>query len=101
MDGLASNNEQLDDRRNRARMLVQRGKECLRWEQTPFGKRYLKRNLKIGLRRIDFGPPYYGVILEARLLFGFALGFIAVPAWGQESLLDVALKRDKLIVATY
>jgi ABC-type amino acid transport substrate-binding protein len=35
------------------------------------------------------------------LPFGFALAFIAVPAWGQESLLDVVLKRDKLIVATY
>jgi hypothetical protein len=57
--------EQLDNRRNRARMLVQRGKECLRWERTPFGERYLKGNLKIGLRCIDFGPPYYGVILEA------------------------------------
>jgi polar amino acid transport system substrate-binding protein len=39
--------------------------------------------------------------MNFRLLFGFALAFIAVPAWGQESLLDVVLKRDKLIVATY
>ena len=36
-----------------------------------------------------------------RLLFGFALALLTVPASAQESLLDVVLKRDKLIVATY
>jgi polar amino acid transport system substrate-binding protein len=36
-----------------------------------------------------------------RLLFGFALVLATVPASAQESLLDVVLKRDKLIVATY
>ena len=36
-----------------------------------------------------------------RLLMGLALAFLAVPASAQESLLDVVLKRDKLIVATY
>ena len=36
-----------------------------------------------------------------RLLFGFALVLLTVPASAQESLLDVVLKRDKLIVATY
>ena len=36
-----------------------------------------------------------------RLLFGLALVFLAVPASAEESLLDVVLKRDKLIVATY
>jgi hypothetical protein len=30
-----------------------------------FDERYLKGDLKIGLRRIDFGPPYYGIVLEA------------------------------------
>src|SRR5215472_15064716 len=39
--------------------------------------------------------------MNLRLFFGFALAFVALPAWGQESLLDVVLKRDKLIVATY
>jgi len=36
-----------------------------------------------------------------RFLFGFALVLLTVPASAQESLLDVVLKRDKLIVATY
>ena len=36
-----------------------------------------------------------------RLLMGLALAFLTVPASAQESLLDVVLKRDKLIVATY
>src|ERR1700757_125115 len=36
-----------------------------------------------------------------RLLLGLALIFLAAPASAQESLLDVVLKRDKLIVATY
>ena len=36
-----------------------------------------------------------------RLLLGFALIVLAAPASTQESLLDVVLKRDKLIVATY
>ena len=36
-----------------------------------------------------------------RLLFCLALVFLAVPASAEESLLDVVLKRDKLIVATY
>jgi polar amino acid transport system substrate-binding protein len=36
-----------------------------------------------------------------RLLFGFAFVLATVPASAQESLLDVVLKRDKLIVATY
>src|SRR5712675_1709232 len=36
-----------------------------------------------------------------RLLIGFALIFLAAPSAAQESLLDVVLKRDKLIVATY
>src|ERR1700720_3123795 len=36
-----------------------------------------------------------------RLLLGFALIFLATPASAQESLLDVVLKRDKLIFATY
>ena len=36
-----------------------------------------------------------------RLLFGLALALVVVPASAQESLLDVVLKRDKLIVATY
>ena len=36
-----------------------------------------------------------------RLLVGFALVFLVIPASAQESLLDVVLKRDKLIVATY
>jgi hypothetical protein len=36
-----------------------------------------------------------------RLLFGLALVFFAVPASAEESLLDVVLKRDRLIVATY
>src|ERR1700757_3671798 len=36
-----------------------------------------------------------------RLLLGFALIVLAAPASAQESLLDVVLKRDKLIVATY
>jgi polar amino acid transport system substrate-binding protein len=39
--------------------------------------------------------------MNFRLYFSLALAFVAVPAWGQESLLDVVLKRDKLIVATY
>src|SRR6201981_1625891 len=39
--------------------------------------------------------------MARRLLFGFALIFFAAPASAQESLLDVVLKRDKLIVATY
>src|SRR5215468_9109281 len=39
--------------------------------------------------------------MNLRLFFGFALAFVALPAWGQESLLDIVLKRDKLIVATY
>ncbi len=39
--------------------------------------------------------------MNFRLYFGFALAFVAVPAWGQELLLDVVLKRDKLMVATY
>jgi polar amino acid transport system substrate-binding protein len=36
-----------------------------------------------------------------RLLFGFALIFLTIPAYAQESLLDTVLKRDKLLVATY
>jgi hypothetical protein len=36
-----------------------------------------------------------------RLLLGFWLACLAVPALAQESLLDTVLKRDKLIVATY
>src|SRR3984893_17892995 len=36
-----------------------------------------------------------------RLLLGLALVLPAVPSSAQESLLDVGLKRDKLIVATY
>ena len=36
-----------------------------------------------------------------RLLFGFAFVLATIPASAQESLLDVVLKRDKLIVATY
>jgi ABC-type amino acid transport substrate-binding protein len=36
-----------------------------------------------------------------RLLLGLALVLPAVPSSAQESLLDVVLKRDKLIVATY
>ena len=36
-----------------------------------------------------------------RLFVGFALVLLAVPASAQESLLDVVLKRDKLLVATY
>jgi len=39
--------------------------------------------------------------MDHRVLFGLTLVFIAVPAWAQESLLDVVLKRDKVIVATY
>src|SRR5690348_5431762 len=39
--------------------------------------------------------------MNFRVVFGLALGFIAVPAWGQESQLDVVLKRDKIIVGTY
>src|SRR5438445_5779124 len=35
------------------------------------------------------------------LPLGFVVMFFAVPASAQESLLDVVLKRDKLIVATY
>src|SRR5437667_11155389 len=35
------------------------------------------------------------------LPLGFVLMFFAVPASAQESLLDVVLKRDKLIVSTY
>ena len=36
-----------------------------------------------------------------RLFVGFALVLLTVPASAQESLLDVVLKRDKLLVATY
>src|SRR6201988_1815970 len=36
-----------------------------------------------------------------RLFFGLVLVFFSVPASAEESLLDVVLKRDKLIVATY
>jgi len=36
-----------------------------------------------------------------RLLLGLALVLPAVPSSAQESLLDVVLKRDKLLVATY
>jgi len=39
--------------------------------------------------------------MARRLLFGIALIFFAAPASAEESLLDVVLKRDKLIVATY
>jgi hypothetical protein len=39
--------------------------------------------------------------MSFRLLLGFSLVFVAIPAWAEESLLDVVLKRDKLIVATY
>jgi hypothetical protein len=46
-------------------MLVQRSKEQVCWHKTPFDERYLKGDLKIGLRCVDFGPPYYGFVLEA------------------------------------
>src|ERR1700730_5650852 len=36
-----------------------------------------------------------------RLLFALALALVVAPAWAQESLLDVVLKRDKVMVATY
>jgi polar amino acid transport system substrate-binding protein len=36
-----------------------------------------------------------------RLLFGLALALVVAPGWAQESLLDVVLKRDKVMVATY
>ena len=36
-----------------------------------------------------------------RVLFSLGLVFLAVPASAEESLLDVVLKRDKLIVGTY
>src|ERR1700752_2254253 len=36
-----------------------------------------------------------------RLFFGLVLVFFSVPASAQESLLDVVLKRDKIIVGTY
>src|SRR5271165_5292599 len=57
--------EQIDDRLRRAREIVQRAKECRRWERLSYGERYLRGNLNIGLRCVDFGPPYYGAILEA------------------------------------
>jgi polar amino acid transport system substrate-binding protein len=45
--------------------------------------------------------PQQGWGMLRRLLPGLALIFLAVPAPAEESLLDVVLKRDKLIVATY
>src|SRR6266478_5162011 len=45
--------------------------------------------------------PLRGEGMLLRLLLGLALVLLAVPSAAQESLLDVVLKRDKLIVATY
>jgi|HubBroStandDraft_6_1064221.scaffolds.fasta_scaffold390428_2 polar amino acid transport system substrate-binding protein len=36
-----------------------------------------------------------------RLLLALALALVVAPGWAQESLLDVVLKRDKVMVATY
>jgi hypothetical protein len=35
-----------------------------------------------------------------RLLLALALALVVAPGWAQESLLDVVLKRDKVMVAT-
>src|SRR5882762_11446048 len=45
--------------------------------------------------------PLRGWGVLRRLLLGLALVLLAVPSPAEESLLDVVLKRDKLIVATY
>src|SRR6266478_6779000 len=45
--------------------------------------------------------PLRGEGMLLRLLLGLALVLLAAPASAQESLLDVVLKRDKLLVATY
>src|SRR5580765_3524043 len=62
--------EQLHDPLCQANQLIQRWNDWLSWEKRGFVERYLSGQTKLGLRRIDVGPPYDGAILEAWPLRG-------------------------------
>jgi hypothetical protein len=57
--------EQLDDSVRHANELVERWNDWLAWEKRTFVERYLSGHTKIGIRRVDVGPPYRGAIFEA------------------------------------
>ena len=62
--------ESLDDTLSQASKLTKRCNDWLVSDRTPFVERYLRREVKIAIRRVDAGPRYYGAIFEAWPLRG-------------------------------